>query len=207
MSYASRPTSAGAWSRPTSASVTASRPASAGSYQALRSRPTSATAGRTSRPSSAVLRPSRPASAGSYQVHAGRADWPGEAPWRLRLLRQSEDLPGELAALKTTAEIHLSRGDTEPCLRLLQEVISLAHDSGDVLDEVDAHVTAARVRTPPAEATKAALEGSKALKASGDLEGAAEALLEATEFSLVERKADEAKDGEEVIKVKRWAFL
>ncbi|CAK8999216.1 unnamed protein product [Durusdinium trenchii] len=192
----------------------------------------------------------------------------------LRLLRQSEDLPGELAALKTTAEIHLSRGDTEPCLRLLQEVISLAHDSGDVLDEVDAHVTAARVRalrsegeealasvqaagkaaaqasgdtaaeakaklglakvlqakgdvagageaarkaaalfkqkkfssgelvalglawrcTPPAEATKAALEGSKALKASGDLEGAAEALLEATEFSLVERKADEAKE-------------
>eukprot|EP00435_Cladocopium_sp_Y103_P007953 s3287_g2.t1 len=96
----------------------------------------------------------------------------------LRLLRAAEDLPGELAALKATADIHLSRGDTEPALRLLQEVISLSHDSGDVADEVDAHVSCARLRVLRCEAAEATKSAEAAVAASKGTEMAeAKAIL------------------------------
>lgn len=95
----------------------------------------------------------------------------------LRLLRAAEDLPGELAALKATAELHLCRGDTEPALRLLQEVISLSHDSGDVADEVDAHVSCARLRVLRCEAPEATLSAEAALKAAKGEMAEAKAVL------------------------------
>ncbi|CAJ1430697.1 unnamed protein product [Effrenium voratum] len=84
----------------------------------------------------------------------------------LRLLRAAEDLPGELVALKATAQIHLCRGDTEPTLRLLQEVISLSKDSGDAADETDAHVAVARVRVLRSEAEEALAAARAALGAA-----------------------------------------
>lgn len=95
----------------------------------------------------------------------------------LRLLRAAEDLPGELAALKATAALHLCRGDTEPALRLLQEVISLSHDSGDVSDEVDAHVSCARLRVLRCEAAEATLSAEAAVKAASTEMTEAKALL------------------------------
>ena len=93
----------------------------------------------------------------------------------LRLLRAAEDLPGELAALKATAEIHLCRGDTEPALRLLQEVISLSHDSGDLSDEVDAHVTCARLRVRRCEGSEATSSVEAAMGAARNEGGLIEA--------------------------------
>ena len=94
----------------------------------------------------------------------------------LRLLRGLEDLPGELSALKITAEIHESRGDTEPSLRLLQEVISLSKDSGDLLDQVEALIRCARLRvlrSEAPEALSAAREARQLAQGQGLLEAKA----------------------------------
>ena len=46
------------------------------------------------------------------------------------------------------------------------QVISLSHDSGDVSDEVDAHVSCARLRVLRCEAAEATLSAEAAVKAA-----------------------------------------
>ncbi|CAJ1327663.1 unnamed protein product, partial [Effrenium voratum] len=192
-SYASRPTTAGTSrpSRPTSRPTSASRWRPSRPTSASVSRPTSASyASYASRPTSASIPVRRPVQGQAAAALRDVGDSTGEAfallnevasaylarkevdsalkvaAAGLRLLRAAEDLPGELVALKATAQIHLCRGDTEPTLRLLQEVISLSKDSGDAADETDAHVAVARVRVLRSEAEEALAAARAALGAA-----------------------------------------
>ena len=107
----------------------------------------------------------------------------------LRLLRSLEDLPGELSALKITAAIHQSRGDTEPSLRLLQEVISLSKDSGDVVDQVEALIGCARLRVQRSEGAEALAAAQEAVKLAP--EGLAQAKAQLALARVLEAKGDQ----------------
>ncbi|CAE7199440.1 TTC28 [Symbiodinium natans] len=69
-------------------------------------------------------------------------------------------------SIQATADIHLFRGDTEPALRLLQEVVSLCRDSGDIEDQVDAQIRIARLWVLRSEADEAETSAKAALQAA-----------------------------------------